>query len=269
MTTLIAWVGVDSRGPSSAYLASDSRISWGEPGWNTGKKVFSSSKYPEIFGYCGDVTFPSMCINQLAENIDCGTIFNSLDDAVMKHEKVFKNLKEQFSNYPIMQQRPFHILHFSRSGNGMKSVFSLHLFSWQIDKGWSDTALEMPEHSDVIASLGSGSTDFNNFKFKWDKSQIGGTSRSIFSAFCEAIITGEDPNTGGAPQLVGVYRNTNGLKFGIVFRGERFLNGVKIDTPEDGDCLEWRNETFERCDGIYLQRKIEAQPKPSPFASSL
>ena len=65
-TSLVVWVRVDSRGPASLHLASDSRISWGEP--KTGshlifgtfeRKVFASTRHPDIFGYCGDVAFPS------------------------------------------------------------------------------------------------------------------------------------------------------------------------------------------------------------------
>ena len=61
MTSLLAWVGVDSRHLSSIYLASDSRISWGDvANWDFGRKLFASTKYPEIIGYVGDVLFPSL-----------------------------------------------------------------------------------------------------------------------------------------------------------------------------------------------------------------
>ena len=44
MTTLIAWVGVDSQRIGSVYIASDSRITWMDYGdcWDSTQKVFSS-----------------------------------------------------------------------------------------------------------------------------------------------------------------------------------------------------------------------------------
>ena len=30
MTLLVAWTGIDSRGPASVYIATDSRLSWGK-----------------------------------------------------------------------------------------------------------------------------------------------------------------------------------------------------------------------------------------------
>ena len=58
MTTLISWVGIDQRRPTSLYLASDSRISWGSQHhrWDVGRKLFSCKVSADIFGYCGDVS---------------------------------------------------------------------------------------------------------------------------------------------------------------------------------------------------------------------
>lgn len=59
MTLLASWAAIDTHGISSAYIVSDSRISWGNKKYfDFGKKVFASKKYPEIFGYAGDVLFP-------------------------------------------------------------------------------------------------------------------------------------------------------------------------------------------------------------------
>ena len=52
MTMLASWVGIDTHGPASAYIISDSRISWNEQeNFDHGKKVFASKNYPELFGY--------------------------------------------------------------------------------------------------------------------------------------------------------------------------------------------------------------------------
>jgi hypothetical protein len=59
MTSLAAWVAVDSRATSSFYLVSDSRISFahGKPPFDSARKLFASSRYADLFGYCGDVDF--------------------------------------------------------------------------------------------------------------------------------------------------------------------------------------------------------------------
>ena len=40
------------------------------------KKVFASKKYPEIFGYAGDVLFPSIVLEQIIELIDAGVLLS-------------------------------------------------------------------------------------------------------------------------------------------------------------------------------------------------
>ena len=66
MTMLASWIGVDTHGATSAYIVSDSRFCWGNNmTYDYGKKVFASKKYPEIFGYAGDVLFPSVVLSQI------------------------------------------------------------------------------------------------------------------------------------------------------------------------------------------------------------
>jgi hypothetical protein len=80
MTSLASWIGIDSRGQSSIYIVSDSRISWGENAvWNYGRKVFASRTTPEIFGYCGDVLFPSMFLSQVVDSISIGQLGDLID----------------------------------------------------------------------------------------------------------------------------------------------------------------------------------------------
>ena len=46
MTTLAAWVSVDSEKPSACYLVSDSRITWPNGHWDSGQKLFVSTSFP-------------------------------------------------------------------------------------------------------------------------------------------------------------------------------------------------------------------------------
>ena len=76
MTLIVSWLGVDTHGPTSAYIAGDSRISWNSrTKFDYGKKVFSSKEYPEILAYSGDVLFPSIVLSQIIEMIDSNILF--------------------------------------------------------------------------------------------------------------------------------------------------------------------------------------------------
>ena len=78
MTLLASWLAVDSRAPSAVYIMSDSRISWDNRAFfDYGKKVFGCKNYPDIFGYCGDVLFPSIVLNQIVDIADHGLLFDN------------------------------------------------------------------------------------------------------------------------------------------------------------------------------------------------
>lgn len=71
LTSLMCWIGVDSRGPASAYIATDSRLSWSRnQTWDFGRKTFASASSPDVFGYCGDVVFPSIVLSQFVSALD-------------------------------------------------------------------------------------------------------------------------------------------------------------------------------------------------------
>ena len=77
MTLLVSWTGVDTHGTASAYIAADSRVSWGDIAvFDHGRKVFAFRHSPDILGYCGDVLFPTMAISQLTEMADRGLLFS-------------------------------------------------------------------------------------------------------------------------------------------------------------------------------------------------
>jgi hypothetical protein len=89
MTTLFSWLSVDNRGPSSIYIVSDSRITWGSSGkrWDSGRKVFAT-KSADIFGYCGEVLFPSLVLSQLGDLIDRDILWSSDCAAENRHSKI-------------------------------------------------------------------------------------------------------------------------------------------------------------------------------------
>jgi hypothetical protein len=265
MTSLIAWVGVDQRGPTSVYLASDSRLSWSQTeNWDTGRKLFFSRNYADILGYCGDVVFPSQKLGQIIEKIDSNVFFTADITASEKQELIFQSLKDSFAEYPTRHQNPFQVIYFTRAGYNMSAVFSLSRFSWDKDNDWVKTDLKIPESSQLIDVLGSGSTSVKSWYDRWKKSDSGGTSRSVFSAFCDSLSSGEDPRSGGAPQLVGIHRSGSSKSFGIIYRNKRFLSGDEVSNSTTLNNIEWINELFEICDGISKKPKKRSQLQPRP-----
>lgn len=263
MTTLVAWCGVDSRGPASIYLASESRISWGKAiYWDYGRKVFASSTTPDIFAYAGDVLFPSLVLGQIIELIEKGLCFDPVDTAEIKKQKIFQILKDAFINYPKSEQRNFTIVYCTRENLGMDSVFWAFTIIWDCKKGWAEDSKEMPQKSDVIARFGSGGKFLDKWQTVWNMTTEKGTSRIVFSAFCKALYKSEDPHSGGSPQLVGLYRKGNGKTFGIIYKGKRYLLGSPIITEPvnlKNPDIEWRNDLFENCSGYTKKRLLEEQ----------
>jgi hypothetical protein len=264
MTSLIAWIGVDSRGPSSAYIASDSRLSW--PAgctWDHGRKLFASRLYPHVLGYCGDVLFPSQTLSQVAELIDARALFAPTDGVDVCVDRVVSVIDRAFQTYPLAARKPFEVLYCLRQGDAVPSL--LHVRSISFDSTGSSrvAAIELPAHSDVICVLGSGAPAVRESLAAWQSSDVGGTSRAAFAAFCDSLRNGSDPLSGGPPQLVGLWRRGPANAFGIVWHGRPYLYGTEVDVPSTG-CIHWYNELFEECDARTLARREGAQPQPRP-----
>ena len=135
MTSLIAWTGVDSRGPASFCLASDSRVSWdnGEK-WDYARKVFASCRYPDVLGYYGDVLFTSQVLAQVISLIDCESLFEVDSTPESKFESISSIIKQANSKYPQKMQHAFSVIHCSRRGNGMLATFALFELYWEPTK---------------------------------------------------------------------------------------------------------------------------------------
>ena len=251
MTSLVAWVGVDSRGPASIYLASDSRISWSSNQvWNYGRKLFASRKHPDILGYYGDVLFPSQALGRLLDLIDADLLLDHNDSPQARREKISATLRKSFEGYPQEKvfNETFTIVYCTRENERMTSVFHLSLLRWNKVSGWTEELLSLPSESGIIRSFGTGEQSITKWHSRWNNTKEARTSRGVFSAFCDALHSGEDKYSGGAPQLVGLYRKGMGETFGIVFQNERFIFGFPVGKSEKLEAVEWRNSLFERCD---------------------
>jgi len=130
MTSLVLWAAIDSHGPTSLYMASDSRISWPDgDGWNSARKVFASRTAGELFGYCGDVVFPSLFLAQIVDLIDAGLIGNT-QAPIVRSDQVFNLARAALFSYPEKQRQPFTIIHCVRTGENMTARFFAFNYCW-------------------------------------------------------------------------------------------------------------------------------------------
>lgn len=264
MTSLIAWIAYDSRGPASFYIASDSRISWrSQTTWNFGKKVFADTHSPDLFGYTGDVLFPFIFLSQISDFLKASSSIAS--DVEERHGQFFRFAKSAFDNYPDAQRNSFSFLHCTRENHGMQSRFHLWNTGWVPSAGWFNIKYNIPSESSLVAALGSGKDTVEEFDRQWRASDVGRTSRAVFSAFCEALQSNKDRLSGGAPQLVGLYRRGLGEHFGIIHEGVRYLGGLPLtDELNSAFKIEWRNNLFERCDAVSMRLLDGAQRHARP-----
>jgi len=274
MTSLISWIGIDSRGPASIYFASDSRISYKVKDsrisksykiqWDSGKKLFASKCYPLILAYCGDVDFPIQVLSRIIEGIDNNLLISENDEQDLKEEKIFTSIRDSFENYPKIKRKDFYIICANRQNNGMKSVFHVFKIIWNSLNECRKIKLTIPKESGLIESIGSGSQSVNKWYVKWQSSDSARTSRSVFSAFCDSLASQEDEDSGGTPQLVGIYRNMTARTFGIIYDNERYYYGERIENTDNLNNIEWMNNLFERCDGKTMKILEKAQRQPRP-----
>ena len=128
----------------------------------------------------------------------------------------------------------------------MESDRLLWHLQWVPNQGWSDKQISLEATSALTISLGTGELVVANYTTA-SRSELGSVSRSVFVGFCDSLISGEDPLSGGPPQLAGLYRHGHGIHFGVIFQGRSYYRGIDASSLELPD-LKWRNELFERCD---------------------
>jgi hypothetical protein len=262
MTSFVSWIGVDSRGPTSLYLASDSRISWGSRGyWDAGRKVFGSRRYPELLGYIGDVLFPSQILGQVLDLIDADVLFAAEDSHEGKWHRIANVIKDSFATYPSSEARAFTIVYATRQESGMLSHFYLAVLSWNPSSGWSEGWIPLPNTSGLITTVGSGAESVDRWYSRWSRTSQAGTSRSVFGAFCDSLVSHEDPLTGGPPQLVGLYRIGAARTIGVIYGDKGNVLGLPVNALGQLRSIECRNSLFERCDWATRQRLDSAQPQ--------
>jgi hypothetical protein len=267
MTSLVAWVGADSRGPSSLNIAADSRITWGAGTsvsyhWDQGKKVFASSSVPLVIGFVGDVLFPALVLPGVIDRIDRG-VFRP-DGSVV--EGVIAALRRGWRDYPPAERRDVNVYVAYRTGEGMSCRFRLTSLSHRsgASADWAARDIPVPSCSAFLKIDGSGKTAVKTALDAWQATSAADTSRAVFSGFVDAVTGRVDPDSGGAPQLGCIYRTGPGRLLGIIHDSQRYFAGAHLIGDEALDGIEWGNALFERADGHTKQRLPGAQPQPRP-----
>jgi len=263
MTSIVAWAGVDSRGPASVYIASDSRISWGTTHrWDHGRKTFASATAPYVFGYSGDVLFPSMALPIVLEQLASGVIAVNPRSSF---GEIGNQIRQLWLTYPQQEHRDFSIVMAGRTGEAMAATFAVAVMTFKAADGtWEVREESMPATSSTLLVEGSGSSAIRAAEQLWSESAHANTSRAVFSAFCESMRHGSDPLTGGGPQLVGLHRIGTGRTFGVIYDGRRYLSGAIVGRAGAAtSTIKWFNELFERCDGERMVKLSDAQSHSS------
>jgi hypothetical protein len=260
MTTLIAWVAFTDTGERpelarAVYVASDSRITWESSGhrWDAGRKLFSPHEQPHLFGYCGDVVFPSLVLGQIISAIDQGILFDPSDSADRKHQVILESIMASHDCPHDVGEQDFSILHVVRRSAWPATAFSGWVIRYRAKtRDWSSEVLPFPTKTGLLIALGSGAGMAKAHTRRWNESDVGGMSRAIFSAFCETISASKNKLSGGPPQLSGLYGEGPPKTFGVIQNGSPFFHGLPLKREMALSNIEWRDELFQTIDPISL-----------------
>ena len=262
MTSLGVALAVDARGPCAMYIITDSRISWSNGGhWDAGQKTFVSARSPDMFGFCGDAFFPPAIIHQIIGQVDCGVLFFEGTDSDGRHRlfvQILQQAIEQQSGTPIDS---FSIFHGARDAEFMQSRFRLWETCALVNKKaniilWTDEEKDLIEDHSYFAHLdGTGANYVKKRGREWIHTDAEGTSRAAIWSFCNTLHQGLDAYSGGAPQLVGIWRKGLARNFGFWWKRKPYLSGSEVPTGGPVNNVDWFNHRFERCDGLTGERR--------------
>lgn len=269
MTLIIAWAAAQHTRKkditSALYIASDSRISWGEK-YDYGKKLFVCKNNPDIFGYCGDVLFPLQILSQIVDGINEGIIYNN-NDALSneKKAKIIKHiLNTTIKDYPKdygINKNGLTIIHGTKD---MDKRMSLYKYEWNRKNGlwYYETIKQTSTFSQKLFCGGTGKNEFErNFeqliKDKGGEEKV--NSSDIFHCFCQTLIGVKDKSCGGAPQLatLKIGKNGNGQMLGVVYDNNLYFGGLPLkpnafltksmEEKARINTFSWYNENLKKC----------------------
>ena len=263
MTSFVVWRSGTAARPASLYFASDSRRSW-----NSGEKrddcikLFAPVGSPDIFGMVGaDITFPEAALPEVCSRMDGKDVpRGQMTSGYGRNDWVISALRERLAVLGSIGS--FSIFHGTRNGFGMGATFAVfHIHFDPVDGSLRNDELEFSEEASCAATLsGSGAGVLAEHLRFWHV-QSGQYSRGFFSGFCDALRSGGDPLSGGAPQLLALGTTGMPRHLGVVTRSSAFYRGGDPCAAPLG--AQWRNELFERVDAQgRLLAGAQLQPRP-------
>ena len=98
MTLIVGWLACDQRGPCSAYIASDSRISDNKNFYDYSQKTFALKNTPDILGYCGETLFTYQILTRLTSMCDVGMLLSADMDYQDRSEIILMKSKEHIQH---------------------------------------------------------------------------------------------------------------------------------------------------------------------------
>ncbi len=260
MTLIMGWLACDSRGPCSAYIASDSRISDGINHFDGSKKLFALRNTPDILGYCGETIFTSQCLSTITSICNENELLTGDMDYDDRSDFIFNEVKNRYAEYKLNNSsiRIYHI------GRNNQCLFNANKFIWNgtcwikesIDTNYNDSQLLFVD--------GSGKKEYCQRFIQFEKGNNEGTSRNYFQCFCDIMQDIQDKYVGGSPQLVALYngKKFNGMYHGMILNGKKYYQGQNIDDYFELSDIRWYNEEFEICDPHTKLRKKGAMRQP-------
>lgn len=123
----------------------------------------------------------------------------------------------------------------------------------------------MPSQTNLIVTLGSGGGPYRkHYEEIYNKSEIGGLSRSYYSSLSSHIDSGREPYTGGPIQLASLTNIGGSNVLGVIKNNKRYLYGMEIDPHKKINNIRWVKHLFKNCDGNDMQRLKQAQVQSLP-----
>jgi hypothetical protein len=213
-----------------------------------GKKTYHSSQTPDIFGVFGVVTQARAILDAvipllpaIRQEIHCGTGDH------MTYCEAIRRVAESRHLVSHTPNEAFSIIHGARFG---RVQFALAQYDVSIASSGARCNLRqiaIPQRCGFHMGWASGSPVFETVQREDAETDARGLSRWQWQTFCDAVGNGGDPFSGGAPQLVGLYRNGQGRELGVYFRGVAYYSGVPAVQPVQARG-EFRDELFQRVD---------------------
>ena len=126
MTLIVGWLACDQRGPCSAYIASDSRISDNRNFYDYSQKTFALKNTPDILGYCGETLFTYQILTRLTSMCDVGMLLSTDMDYQDRSEIIFNEIKRAHSAYKLNNG----IIKIYHIGRNKKRIFDANVYFW-------------------------------------------------------------------------------------------------------------------------------------------